>query len=66
MLSAQRALRNDGTRNFAMAFGERKTFSWASDGFGGLSILCDQVTGVCPGYYLLTAVGFGLGSRLLR
>ena len=52
--------------NFVMAFGEDKTFSLACDGFGGPYILCDKVTGVCPGYYLLIAVGFGLGSRHLR
>ena len=52
--------------NFVMAFGEDKTISWASDRFRGPYILCDQVPGVRPGYYGLTAVGFGLGSRLLR
>ena len=52
--------------NFVMAFGEDKTFSWASDRFRGRYILCNQVPGVRPGYYLLTAVGIALGSRLLR
>ena len=52
--------------NFVMAFGEDKTISWASGRFRGPYILCDQVPGVRPGYYGLTAVGFGLGSRLLR
>ena len=51
---------------FVMVFGEDNTFSWASDRFHGPYILCDQVPGVRPGYYLLTAVGFGLGSHLLR
>ena len=52
--------------NFVMSFGVDKTFSWASDRFRGPYILCDQVPGVRPGYCLLTAVGFGLGSRLLH
>ena len=52
--------------NLDMAFGEDKTFSWASGRLRGPYILCDQVPGVRPGYYPLTAVGFGLGSCLLR
>ena len=52
--------------NFVMAFREDKTFSWASNRFRGPYILCNQVPGVRSGYYLLTAVGIGLGSRLLR
>ena len=35
--------------NFVMVFEEDKTFSWASDGFGGPYILCDQVPGVRHG-----------------
>ena len=52
--------------NFVMAFGEDETSSWASDRFRGPYLLCNQVPGVRPEYYLLTAVGIGLGSRLLR
>ena len=50
--------------NFVLAFGEDNTFSWASDRFCGPYVLCCQVPGVSLGYYLLTAVGFGLGSHL--
>ena len=60
---AQRPLRNDCNRVVLSLW--RLAFSWGSDRFRGPYILCDQVPGVRPGYYLLTAVGFGLGSRLL-